>query len=315
MRVVLVAKFNPRYHRVGLSLERALRTLGAEVTRVELRARGLARALGFDLARRLRAAIRRQKPDLVLSYKGGELGPEVISDLKPISRARWVNWFPDPPVQLELSLTNGAQYDRCFLFDSYMVDRHRALGRPAEFLALGYDPELFRPIEPGPEPRYPIVFVGSAEPLRDLALGRIADLGLKLFGPDRPAGPLFGQELVRTYARSEIALNVHQFFGGELARYGTGANQRVFELAGIGQVQLADAKADIARILVEDREIVLFRTVDELREKTLALLADPAGRARIGRAALDRAVKEHTWTHRLSELVARVFGPGPGFHR
>jgi spore maturation protein CgeB len=309
LRVVLVAKFNRRYHLVGRSLARALAGLGAEVARVELRDLGLARLLGRDLGRRLRAAIRRLRPDLVLSYKGAELGPDLIAALRPASGARWVNWFPDSPHQLEVSLRNGAAYDRCFLFDSYMVERHRALGRPAEFLALGYDPEVFRPLPGAGGPPLPIVFVGSPEPLRDRALERIADLGLALFGPGRAGGPRFGDDLVRLYARSEIALNVHQFFGEEpgLGRYGTGANQRVFELAGIGRVQLCDAKADIARSFEPDREIVLFRSGDELRERAIALLRDPGLRERIGGAALRRAGAEHTWRHRVRELAERVF--------
>jgi spore maturation protein CgeB len=304
--VVLVAKFNHRYHQAGLSLRAALQSLGAEVTTVDLRTGGLARAVGWTLHRRLKFALRR-KPQLVLSYKAAELGPEVIEALKPASGARWVNWFPDSPHQLAISLVNGAAYDRCFLFDSYMVDRHRALGRPAEFLPLGYDPEVFRPLPEAGDPA-PLVFVGSPEPLRDRALGAVADLGLALYGPGRPGGPLFGDALVRIYARALVALNVHQFFGEDpaLARYGTGANQRVFELAGIGRVQLCDAKADIARSFVPDREIVLFGSEAELRERAVALLADPAARERIGQAALQRARSEHTWAHRLVELVERV---------
>lgn len=305
--VVLVAKFNHRYHQVGLSLRDALRSLGADVTTVDLRTGGLARGFGATLQRRLRFALRRRKPDLVLSYKAAELGPEVIEALKPVSGARWVNWFPDSPHQLAISLVNGAAYDRCFLFDTFMVDRHKALGRPAEFLALGYDPAVFRPLIGAGDPA-PIVFVGSPEVHRDRALGAVADLGLALYGPDRPNGPLFGDDLVRAYGRALVALNVHQFFAEDpsLARYGTGANQRVFELAGTGRVQLCDAKADIARSFVPDREIVLFRSTDELRERAIELLANPAIRDRIGQAALERALAEHTWAHRLRELVARV---------
>jgi spore maturation protein CgeB len=246
--------------------------------------------------------------DLVLSYNAHELGKDAIESVRRSGKALWVNWFPDSPHRLEVSLRNGAAYDRCFLFDRWMVDRHRALGRRADFLPLGFDPALCRPIAGVRGPTAPLLFVGPPEPFRDAALARVADLGLELWGPKRPRGPLFGEALVRAHARAEIALNIHQFFGEPtLDRYGTGANQRVFELAGMGVTQLCDAKADIPSSFVEDREIVLFRTGDELRAKAQALLADPPRRAAIAAAARSRALADHTWEKRLEELLTAVF--------
>jgi spore maturation protein CgeB len=305
--VVLVARFNRRYHQVGPALEAAFRSLGAAVIPVEVKTRGLGRLAGRTLGRRLGAALR-QRPDLVLSFKAGELDPALIGELRGGSAARWANWFPDGPQELELSLRIGAGYDRTFLFDSSMVDRHRALGRPAEYLGLGFDPALFRPI-PEPGPPIPLVFVGSPDPDRDLALGSVADLGLACFGPGRPEGPVFGDRLVRLLSRAAVALNVHVWFGSDptTGRYGTGANQRVYEIAGVGRCQLCDAKADLLRAFEEDREIVLYRTVPELREKAMALLADPARAAELGERGRRRALAEHTWAHRVRELVDRMF--------
>jgi spore maturation protein CgeB len=309
LRVVLAAKFNRRYHHTGYGLRAGLRELGAEVVRVELRDRGVDRLLGRRLHRRLAAALRRHRPDLVLTYKAGELEPEVIAALRPLAPARWANWFPDSPHQLDLSLRIGAGYDRCFLFDSSMAEHHRGLGRPAEFLPLGVDPGRWRPRRRAGDPPVPLVFVGTPEPGRDAVLDRVADLGLELWGPERPRGPLFGDALVRLYSRARVALNIHQFFGEPpgRGRYGTGANQRVFELAALGAPQLCDAKADIPLSLEPDREIALFHTLDEARERARALLDDPEGAGRLGARARERTLREHTWRHRLDQLLGRVF--------
>ncbi len=305
LRVVLVAKFNRKYHQPGFGIAAGLRALGCEVRPVEVRVRTSDRLLLRSPAGRLRRQA--ATADLVLSYHGSDLDPETIAAIRPGSRARWVNWFPDSPHRLALSLRIGAGYDRCFLFDTSMVDQHRALGRDAEFLPLGFDPELYRPVAADPAAPVPLLFVGSPEPFRDAALARVADLGLELWGPGRPRGPLFGSALVRAHARAKVALNIHQFFGESPSdRYGTGANQRVFELAGMGVPQLCDAKADIAKSFVEDREIVLGRTGEELRAKAVALLADPAGRAALGAAARRRALADHTWERRLEELLTRA---------
>lgn len=305
-RVLLVAKFNQRYHRTGCALRDTLAALGCDVATVEERTRGLDALLRRSLADRLDEALRRHHPDLVLVFKGATLEPELIDRLRPLGRARWVNWFPDSPHLLDLSLRIGQAYDRCFLFDTSMLDRHRALGRAADYLAEGCEPNYHRPLRDPARLRHPIAFVGSFEPLRARALAAVADLGVAVWGPGWPAGPLYGDDFVRAFSNAEVALNVHQFFGeppGE-GRYGTGANRRVFELAAIGTVQLCDAKADIARNFAPEREIVLFESLPELREKAEWLLARPAERDAIAGRARVRALAEHTWRHRLESLLA-----------
>ncbi len=304
-RVVLVAKFNQRYHRTGGALARALTTLGVEVATCEERTRGFDALLGRRLPSRLEHTIRGHRADLVLVFKGAALPAEAIDSIRTRTRARWVNWFPDSPHLLELSLSIGRAYDRCFIFDTSMVERHRALGRSAEYLAEGCEPEYHRPLR---DPRWPastIAFVGSHETERARALAALEDLGVSVWGPGWPQGPLYGDDFVKAFSNARIALNVHQFFGepAERGRYGTGANRRVFELAAIGTVQLCDAKADVPRHFVPDQEIVLFDSVAELRRRAEGLLADPTGRTAIAERARARALAEHTWRHRLERLL------------
>jgi len=305
IRLLLVAKFNQRYHRTGGALRDALAAMGCSVVSVEERTRGFDALLGRSLDRRLGAAIRAHRPELVLVFKGASLPPESIDRLRGHGAARWVNWFPDGPHLLDLSLRIGRAYDRCFLFDTSMVDRHRALGRSADYLALGFDPVNHRPLPDPAGCQSPIAFVGSHETLRAQALAAVSDLGLATWGPGWPRGPLYGDDFNGAFSNADIALNIHQFFGEapREGRYGTGANQRVFELAGIGTVQLCDAKADIGRSFTEDSEIVLFRSAGELRDKARWLLVVPEERRTIAARARDRALAEHTWRHRLEELL------------
>ncbi len=309
LRVVLVAKFNERYHRAGPAIAEALESLGCDVVRCEERTRGLDRWLRRPVGRRLRRAVGRHRPDLVLVFKGATVDPEIIAAIRPTApTARWANWFPDSPHLLELSLRIGAGYDHCFVFDTSMVDRHRALGRAASYLAEGCDPAYHRPVPDAGWPWSPIAFVGTHEPDRALAIEQLRDLGLTTWGPGWPKGPLYGDDFIRAFSNADVALNVHQFFGEPAARgrYGTGANRRVFELAAIGTVQLCDAKADLARNFEADTEVVTFRDPRELRAAAEGLLADPVRRASIGARARARALREHTWRHRLETLLATM---------
>ena len=126
-----------------------------------------------------------------------------------------------------------------------------------------------------------------------------------MFGPGWPTGPVYGGDFVQALSRAGLGLNIHQHFadGADAARYGTGANMRVFELAAVGTPQLSDAKADIARHFTPGREIVLYGSVDELRARARELLADAPARRSLAAAARERALREHTWRHRMEELL------------
>ena len=306
LRVVLVAAFNRRYHKSGPALAAALASLGCEVRRCEERARGLGAILRRPLAGRLGAMLRRAPADLVLVFKGTKLEPAEVGALKREGGGRWVNWFPDDPHELAVSLALAPAYDAFFTHDSSSVERHRAAGHRAHYLAFGCDPEFHRPLDGGPRWRAPLVFVGSRDPAREAVVQAAADLGLVAWGPGWPRGPVYGDDFVRALSGAAVGLNIHQNFGpgGDPGRYGTGANMRVFELAGVGTAQLCDRKADVVRHFAPDREIVLYRSVDELRERARALLADDALRGSLAAAARARALREHTWAHRVRELLS-----------
>lgn len=301
-RVVLVAAFDRRYHRSGHALAAALESLGCEVTRCEERSRGWRAWVGGSVAKRLGTALQRPT-DLVLVFKGAGLAPAAIAELRRGTRARWANWFPDDPHDLETSSRLAPAYDCFFTHDSASLDRHRGARTRAYYLAFGCDPDFLRPSAAAP--RVPLGFVGTRDPARERALRELSDLGLVARGPGWPGGPVYGDAFVRALAGATVGVNVHQQFGtGDLARYGSGANMRVFELAAVGTPQLSDAKGDIPRHLVPDKEIVLYRSAAELRERAVALLADEPLRRALATAARERALREHTWAHRLRELLS-----------
>jgi spore maturation protein CgeB len=307
LRVVLVAAFNHRYHRSGLALAAALEVLGCEVRRCEERRRGWNAIFGRSLATRLAARLRQGPADVVLVFKGASLDPADVGVLRRRFAGRWVNWFPDDAHQLELSTRLAPAYDCFFTHDSSSLVRHRAAGARAHYLAFGCDPEYLRPPTGPEDPRWtaPLVFVGSRDDVRASVLCELAEIGLVSWGPGWPRGPLYGDDYVKALAGAAVGVNVHQQFGerGDPARYGTGANMRVFELAAVGTPQLSDAKADIARHFTPDREIVLYRSVAELADRAGALLADDALRRGLAAAARERVVREHTWRHRVEELL------------
>ena len=81
-----------------------------------------------------------------------------------------------------------------------------------------------------------------------------------------------------------------------------GVNCRLFEAAGCGAFQIADWKPGLAELFEPEREIVTFRTRDELKEKVDYYLAHAEERREIADRAYRRAHREHTYEIRLRKM-------------
>ena len=58
--------------------------------------------------------------------------------------------------------------------------------------------------------------------------------------------------------------------------------------------------------LFTDQEIVQFNRADEVRSLIRTWLSDPAGRRRIADAARQRVLREHTYQHRMTHMLAEL---------
>jgi len=87
-----------------------------------------------------------------------------------------------------------------------------------------------------------------------------------------------------------------------MARYGFSPATRVFEAAGAGACLITDYWQGIDEFFAPDEEILVARTGDEVAEIVGGLSEE---RARdVGRAALRRALAEHTYAHRVAQMEA-----------
>lgn len=252
------------------------------------------------------------QPDLIL-IAHGTLPPEVIGQLRKVSRAKIAAWFADSVGYLRRQYLFGADLDGWFLKDPYMVDLFRAkLGLNTFYLPEACNPRWHRRVElSGADRRKYGCDLSSACNMyyyRARILEMFVDYDLKLWGSGFPfwlKSPLrarytnhFVAELEKSKAFNAAKIVLNTMFPTEIE----GVNCRLFEAAGCGGFQIADWKPALPQLFEPEREIVTFRSREELREKVDYYLVHPEERQVIADRAYARAHREHTYEIRLQQM-------------
>jgi spore maturation protein CgeB len=118
--------------------------------------------------------------------------------------------------------------------------------------------------------------------------------------------PVLNHEKCLAFRGAKIVLNNLHYSEIE------GLNCRCFEAAGSGAFQLLDWRPTLPQLFREGREVVSFRSPDEMVEKVRYWLPREDERREIGDAARQRALADHTFEHRLSRLLKILQGSESG---
>jgi spore maturation protein CgeB len=153
-----------------------------------------------------------------------------------------------------------------------------------------------------------VMIAGTLYYYRQEILRQLADFDVKIWGvrPDwllyRLASPHSGREVwgddkARAVAGAKICLNNLHY--SEV----NGLNCRAFEMAGCGGFQIISSVPVLREHFEIGAEIVEYRTADELVELVRHYLKHPELAEEIARRGQARAHREHTFEHRLSEIM------------
>jgi len=105
------------------------------------------------------------------------------------------------------------------------------------------------------------------------------------------------EDLPRFYPMSRVSLNC-------TSRQMKGAvNQRVFDVPACGGFVLTDRREQLDRLFEPGREVLVYDAPQDIPELVARCLKDEPLRRSISAAARARILAEHTYEHRLEELV------------
>ena len=120
---------------------------------------------------------------------------------------------------------------------------------------------------------------------------------VKVMPPVQP-----GLSLLTVYACSRINLNI------SLKGIEGGTPQRVMDIIAAGGFILTNYCAETAELFEEDKEIVMFRSPEELMEKADYYLSHDEEREKIVRAGYEKVLNCYTYEKKLKQLMEWVEG-------
>jgi spore maturation protein CgeB len=312
--VLLVGPADETMHAHTRLRRRALERIGCRVSAIDPHRSGgwLGRFRKTGLQDRLAKAMASAAPGVVVVIEDRRLDPALVDWLKQGSGATWAGWFCDSFRAPERVRPLAAAYDLVLIADSEAASTLAGDSpAPVRYLPPGCDPSIHRPMRSRDQFRANVVFAGTATPHRERLLWELIEFGLAVWGPgwrrtklrDYCRGELLAHEdYVRAYAGASVAINLS--CGGESeASEGPGCNRRLFELAAIGVPQVVEECSDLHRHFREGSEVLVSRTAADLRRLTAEALHDRAWAEQVAAGARHRALTEHTYMHRMIELL------------
>ena len=265
------------------------------------------------------------RPDIILALAQAPLSPEAIHRLKELE-IPIAFWFVEDFRTLPYWKEVASAYDHFFTIqkDEFHPELISAGVKDCYYLPQAAHPAVHRPLELSFEQKKlykaDLSFMGAAYHNRVQSFPRLLDMDFKIWGTgwelDSPLGKrvqnnnkrVTADETVSIYNAAKINLNLHS----SLYHYGINpdgdfVNPRTFEIASCRAFQLLDSRSDLVNLFNTDKELVVFNSLDELKDQIDFYIANPNMRNEIANRSYHRVLAEHTIEHRMQELLIHVF--------
>jgi spore maturation protein CgeB len=276
-----------------------------------------------------RALARAGEADLIVKASGvgvfdDLLEREVLALQRPGTQVAF--WDVDAPATLDRINSNQSDpfrklvpcYDLIFTYGGgqKVVDAYKAFGAKGCFpIYNALDPDTHHPVPPQPRFEADLAFLGNRLPDREQRVERFflevaTQLPAQRFllggngWEDKPKPPNV-RYLGHVYTHEHNAFNctpgmVLNINRDSMADYGFSPPTRVFEAAGSGACLITDEWEGIESFLKPGQEVLVAGDGGQIARHLTQTTPEEA--RRIGKAALERVLSEHTYAHRAAQV-------------
>lgn len=257
----------------------------------------------------LAAQIQHYKPDVLLNQAMGAIGSDFLLQMKPQVRLLVGQIASQIPQGKDFSC-----YDLVVSSLPNIVDYFRKLGIPSELHRLGFGPEVLDKLGADNKDEIPVSFVGSVSPVHQTRVRLLeylcSNLEVKVWGtgfdglsPRSPIlacylGSAWGVEMYEILHSSKITVDNHERISGPYAN-----NMRLYEATGVGTLLITDWKVNLHEMFEPGKEVITYRSPEECTELIRYYLEHDDERKAIALAGQSRVLREHTYYHRMQELM------------
>ena len=253
------------------------------------------------------------QPDLIVLYaREGLLSAELFELLRQKNVLIWgLNLDDKTEFFKDEGLPYGGRYgysrwasffDLNLSSSRTMVEQYRLLGAKARYFPEGF--HLRPEFQEIPSIQYPLSFVGANREDRRELIRTVREYGFKLslFGAGWPGGQM-AETPWRVYRASQLNLGI----GFASPSRVTALKARDFECPGARGCYLTTYNWELCEHFDIGREILCYRSVEELVEMLAYYLKRPDECAAIALAGSKRAEAQHTWEARFREIFKLEF--------
>ncbi|MFA5927125.1 MAG: glycosyltransferase [Patescibacteria group bacterium] len=254
------------------------------------------------------AQIKEYKPDILYVHNLSIINPEYFNRIRQHCKLIVGQIAcPLPPKGY------WQNYDLILTSFPHFVPRLRHEGVKSEYLKIAFEPTILYHV-PKKERIYDTTFIGSysyhhkkgTHILEEVANHLPIDFwGIKpmLMSPLSPIsrhyhGSAWGLAMYSILAQSKIVINRHI---GTSENYAN--NMRLYESTGMGALLITDSKKNLSDLFGIGKEVVEYKSTDDLVKKIRYYLKNNEEREVIAKAGQKRTIIEHTYLNRTKQLL------------
>ena len=264
------------------------------------------------------------RPDLVLALAQSPISIEALKRLRQ-NNITSAFWFVEDYQYMDYWKKYAPHYDFYFAIQdgAFFRELEKIGVRNYHYLPMAANPQIHCPLDlsrqDSREFGSDISFMGAGYYNREKMFHGLLDYDFKIWGNEwndlshvwkhvqREGQRLSTADTVKVFNATGININLHSSVCHEgVDPFGDFVNPRTFEIASCGAFQLADCRANLERHFSPETEIICYKNLEDLRGKIDFYLKRPELRRRIASGARQRVLNEHTYEHRMRELLCFI---------